>query len=128
MTLEIAIVVTALAFVGALGLTTLLLLRKLVATVVAAASEPAVAPELHGYAEPMMPDFADPQLAGWLHAGEERVDDDDTGGTLLPFSTPLPAFPMRQTVEYSEDEDDLPTTLYRTDDDGEIAVLADLDD
>jgi hypothetical protein len=153
MTLEIALAVTLLVFLATLAGITFFTLRRLLTMVFAHLDARKVPDSAHR--DPPDPSYPGPDFPlwtgrsgphqryghhefdatmsaeavfdGWAYgSSEERIEDEDSGPTLLPLST-LPPFPYTQTVEYSEEEDDVPTTLYRTDDD-EIAPLAEFDD
>jgi hypothetical protein len=125
MSLEIALVLTftviLTAFTGVVGLTLLRLLRVLSThsqAQIAASAQMQAQPQAQAFVHPPTP-MAAPWSPG---AGE------DSQPTLLPITTPLPPYGGYAPSDRSEDEDDVPTTLYRTDDDGEIALLTDADD
>ncbi|MEZ4240760.1 MAG: hypothetical protein R3F59_32320 [Myxococcota bacterium] len=141
MTVQIVLVVGFLVVLAALGTVSLWILKNIVSLALShrdRAPEPGVVEAPDSTLSPVQGWNAYPQPEPWAPARHAEADewgeevegfDDENAPSLLPFSTPLPPLPKYGSRDRSEDEDDVPTTLYRTDhDDGELALIADLDD
>ena len=129
MTLEMILALAFVVFLVGLGGATLLAVFRMASYATSTAKiedadpEPAQAPaETQAEAAPQA---ADPVVPA---PKAEATGDEPSEPTLLPFSTPLPPFSSYPPIDYSEDEDDVPTTLYQADEDGEYGFIADFED